>query len=126
MLSRSSFMATTSTIPGVSAWPVTSHYRPSARVILDQRVDGSGQLLVLPRDERSAAEADLMLSRKYGGPGRFDLRLAWYSEHGNEPQREAAEALRARQKRGSLAFAGSWCREGGIFLDGSFAVERFP
>ena len=100
-------------------------YRPSARVIIDQRVDEAGRLLRAPRDERSAAEADLLLSRKYGGPGRFDLRLAWYSEHGTEPQREAAEALRARQSEDRLPSPVPGAERVAFFLDGSFAVERF-
>ncbi|MGD0874489.1 MAG: glycosyltransferase family 2 protein [Acidimicrobiales bacterium] len=100
-------------------------YRPSARVILDQRVDGSGRLLVSPKNERSVAEADLLLSRKYGRPDHFEVRLAFYSEHGSEAQREAAEALRERKAEGRLPSPVAGADTVAFFRDGSYAVERF-
>ena len=100
-------------------------YRPSARVILDQRVDGSGGLLISPQEERHAAEADLLLSQKYGGPGRFDDRLAWYREHGSEAQREAAEAFGERRAEGRLPSPVPGAERVAFFLDGSYAVDRF-
>ena len=100
-------------------------YRPSARVILDQRVDGSGALLISPQEERHAAEADLLLSQKYGGPGRFDDRLAWYREHGSEAQREVAEAFGERRAEGRLPSPVPGAERVAFFLDGSYAVDRF-
>ncbi len=100
-------------------------YRPSARVILDQRLDGSGALLLPPTEERYAAEADLLLRWKYGGPGRFGDRLAWYSEHGSEPQRQAAEALRERQAEDRLPSPVPGAARVAFFLDGSYADRRF-
>ena len=100
-------------------------YRSSARVIHDQRVDDSGELLVSPAEERSVAEADLLLRWKYAGPGRVDDRLGWYSEHGSEPQREAAEAFRERQAEGRLPSPVPGAERVAFFLDGSYAARRF-
>ena len=100
-------------------------YRPSARVVHDQRLDSSGALLVSPAQERYAAEADLLLSRKYGGPGRVKDRLAWYAKHGSEPQRQAAEAFRERQTEGRLPSPVAGAEKVAFFLDASYAVDRF-
>jgi len=100
-------------------------YRPSARVIHDQRVDSSGALLISADEERFAAEADLLLSQKFGGPGRFDDKLAWYGEHGSEPQRQAAARLGERKAEGRLPLPVPGAERVASFLDGSYAVRRF-
>ena len=100
-------------------------YRSSARVVNDQRLDSSGALLVPAAQERCAAEADLLLSRKYGGPGRFEDRLAWYGKNGSEPQRHAAEAFRERQAEGRLPSPVPGADKVAFFLDASYAVHRF-
>jgi len=100
-------------------------YRPSARVINDQRVDESGALLVSPKEERWSAGADLLLSQKYGGRGRLEDRLAWYGEHGTKPQRQAAADFRERQTSGRLPSPVPGAERVAFFLDGSYAVQRF-
>ena len=66
-----------------------------------------------------------MLSWKYGGPGRVEDRLAWYSEHGSEPQRQAAEAFRERQAEGRLPSPVPGAEQVAFFLDGSYAARPF-
>ncbi len=100
-------------------------YRPSARVIVDQRVDDSGVLLASPKDARYAAEADLMLSRKYAQPGRLSERLAWYGEHGTKAQRQVVVEFRDREAAGRLPAPGPGADRVALFLDGSFAARRF-
>ncbi len=100
-------------------------YRPSARVINDQRVDSEGALVGSEEEERHAAEADMLLIQKYGPPGRFDQRLAWYSEHGTGAQRLAAEAVRERQVEGRLPSPVPGAERVAFFLDGSYAARRF-
>lgn len=100
-------------------------YRPSARVIVDQRVDGSGALLASPKQVRDAAEADLLLSRKYAEPRRFEERLAWYSEHGTKAQRQVVADFRDRQAAGRLPAPVPGAERVALFLDGSYAARRF-
>ena len=100
-------------------------YRPSARVIVDQRVDDSGALLASPKQARDAAEADLLLSRKYAEPRRFEERLAWYSEHGTKAQRQVVADFRDRQAAGRLPAPVPGAERVALFLDGSYAARRF-
>jgi hypothetical protein len=100
-------------------------YRPSARVVVDQRVDESGALVSAPKNERYAAEADLMLSAKYAGRGRLEERLSFYSEHGTRQQRQAAAGFRERQAAGRVPSPVPGAGRVALFLDGSYAVQRF-
>jgi hypothetical protein len=100
-------------------------YRPSARVIVDQRVDDSGALLASPKEARYAAEADLLLSQKYAEPSRLEERLTWYNEHGTKAQRQAVMDFRDRQAAGRLPAPVPGAERVALFLDGSYAARRF-
>jgi hypothetical protein len=100
-------------------------YRPSARVIVDERVDDSGALLASSKQARYVAEADLLLSRKYAKPSRLSERLAWYDEHGTKQQRQAVADFRDRQASGRLPAPVPGAEKVALFLDGSYAARRF-
>ena len=100
-------------------------YQPSARVIHDKRVDAAGALLVSLKEEQCMVEADLLLSRKYAEPRRFDDVLAWYTEHGSDVQRHVAAVFAERRAEGRLPSPVPGAERVAFFLDGSYAVHRF-
>ena len=79
----------------------------------------------LRREERDLAEADLLLSRKYGEPRRFDDVIAWYLEFGSEAQRLAAAEFVQRREEGRLPSPMPGAERVAFFRDGAYAVHRF-
>jgi len=106
-------------------WGYKCTYRPSARVVHDKRVDAAGAVLISPKEERELAEADLLLSRKYGEPRRFDDVIAWYGEYGTDAQAKAAAAFSERREQGRLPSPVPGAERVAFFRDGSYAVHRF-
>ncbi len=106
-------------------WGYKCTYRPSARVVHDKRVDASGAVLISAKEERDLAEADLLLSRKYGEPRRFDDVIAWYLEFGSEAQRLAAAEFVQRREEGRLPSPMPGAERVAFFRDGAYAVHRF-
>ena len=100
-------------------------YRPSARVIVDQRVDDSGALLASPKEARYAAEADLLLSQKYAEPSRLSEGSPGTASTGprhsdKSPLTSGTARLRAVCPRRFPA-----AERVALFLDGSYAARRF-
>lgn len=106
-------------------WDYKCTYRPSARVVHDKRVDATGAILISPKKERDLAEADLLLSRKYGEARRFDDVIAWYGEYGTDAQAKAAEAFSERREQGRLPSPMAGAERVAFFRDGGYAVHRF-